>query len=232
MTVVASNICGGETSSPITFCASQVLRSQGQITRQLDPSLQIAILRNTSPAPSSQQHAAQNAAQKLVQSSHHVHASSLSSLFLPYIQHIGACKTPLKPTGFVIISGDPEGGTSAEVWSPQKQCWLPPPSRNMFSPTVDALGQRVTACDGAACFELRKKPDGEITSFWLGQAFLIPPSWFREKEMGTKLGLFWVSPSTLAVSFIVCFKLMKQATCWQEGQKSDLSNFLATSDRF
>ena len=111
MTVVASNICGGETSSPITFCASQVLRSQGQITRQLDPSLQIAILRNTSPAPSSQQHAAQ----KLVQSSHHVHASSLSSLFLPYIQHIGACKTPLKPTGFVIISGDPEGGTSAEV---------------------------------------------------------------------------------------------------------------------
>ena len=66
MTVVASNICGGETSSPITFCASQVLRSQGQITRQLDPSLHIAILRNISPSPSSQQQAAQNAAQKLV----------------------------------------------------------------------------------------------------------------------------------------------------------------------
>ena len=48
-----------------------------------------------------------------------IHESSLSSLFLPYIQHIGACKTPLKPTGFVIVSGDPEGGTSAEVWSPK-----------------------------------------------------------------------------------------------------------------
>ena len=31
----------------------------------------------------------------------------------------------------------------------------------MFSPTVDALGQRVIACL-IACFELSKKPDEEI----------------------------------------------------------------------
>ena len=111
MTVVASNICGGETSSPITFCASQVLRSQGQITRQLDPSLHIAILRNLTPSPSTQQHAAQ----KLVLTSHYMF---MSLPFLPFsflISSIGACKTPLKPTGLVIVGGDPEIGTSAEV---------------------------------------------------------------------------------------------------------------------
>ena len=32
----------------------------------------------------------------------------------------------------------------------------------MFSPTVNVLSHRVIACDGAACFELKKKPTAEI----------------------------------------------------------------------
>ena len=83
-------------------------------------------------------------------------------LALLTIQLTRACKGPPKPTGLVIVGGDPEGGTSVELWSPQKQCRLPPLHRLMFSPTVDALNKRIVACDGDLCFELKKKPAAEI----------------------------------------------------------------------
>ena len=85
-------------------------------------------------------------------------------LFLPFfvMSSVAACKGPPKPTGLVIVGGDLDGGTSAEVCSPKKLCRLPPLVHTIFSPTVNALSHRVIACDGAACFELRKKPTAEI----------------------------------------------------------------------
>ena len=117
-----------------------------------------AFLRNLSPlVPPQCWPRSPNAGCKLVQ-------PIMSKLFLPFfvMSSIAACKGPPKPTGLVIVGGDPDGGTSAEVWSPKKLCRLPPLGHTMFSPTVNALSHRVIACDGAACFELRKKPTAEI----------------------------------------------------------------------
>ena len=63
----------------------------------------------------------------------------------------------------VIVGGDPDDSTSAKVWSPKKQCCLPPlMPHTMFSPTVNSLSHRVIACGGSTCFELKKKPRAEI----------------------------------------------------------------------
>ena len=87
-------------------------------------------------------------------------------LLFSLITLAACCKGPPRPTGLVIVGGDPEGGTSVELWSPQEQCRLPPLDRLMFSPTVDTLGAPggwwVAACDGDLCFELKKKPAAEI----------------------------------------------------------------------
>jgi len=89
-----------------------------------------------------------------------------STLLFALITLAAGCKGPPRPTGLVIVGGDPEGGTSVELWSPQEQCRLPPLDRLMFSPTVDTLGAPggwwVVACDGDLCFELKKKPAAEI----------------------------------------------------------------------